>query len=340
MILMPDLFSFAYVPNWYSQLDMLAEMSLPEPWRFKNLIYLTKNPDTPILERYIHAIFKKQLIDYKDERNPSSAADYFHIENEFCCFHTGLYTRRYKAIYACFDRNKKKDSLLEWYFRGFADELSPILRHTSPLPKKPSYYMTQYGVNYNPEWPIRVNVDHILGDEENLSRIPAEIREAQNLPLLLETAVELARRKAVVEPSIVVPQGYQGRVQYLLPICLTDMEQPDLAMTGELTLTGKVMPIGGLKEKILAARRNLIKEIIIPQHNMKDLEKLDAEVKGDVVFHPVSDISEVISIAFPDEGSKRLERSILRTLEEERRRREEKLREEGAAKESKVMLWQ
>ena len=81
------------------------------------------------------------------------------------------------------------------------------------------------------EWPIRVNVDHILGDEENLSRIPAEIREAQNLPLLLETAVELARRKAVVEPSIVVPQGYQGRVQYLLPICLTDMEQPDLAMT-------------------------------------------------------------------------------------------------------------
>ena len=74
-------------------------------------------------------------------------------------------------------------------------------------------------------------MDHILGDEENLSRIPAEIREAQNLPLLLETAVELARRKAVVEPSIVVPQGYQGRVQYLLPICLTDMEQPDLAMT-------------------------------------------------------------------------------------------------------------
>ena len=122
MILMPDLFSFAYVPNWYSQLDMLAEMALPEPWRFKNPIYLTKNPDTPILERYIHAIFKKQLIDYKEERIPSNAAKFFHIENEFCCFHTGLYTRRYKAIYACFDRNKKKDSMLEWYFRGFADE--------------------------------------------------------------------------------------------------------------------------------------------------------------------------------------------------------------------------
>lgn len=85
----------------------------------------------------------------------------------------------------------------------YADELSPQFRYITPLPKKPSYYMTQYGVNYNPEWPIRVNVDHILGDEENLSRLPAAIRNTRNLPMFLETVVELARRKAVVEPSIV-----------------------------------------------------------------------------------------------------------------------------------------
>ena len=102
----------------------------------------------------------------------------------------------------------------------------------SPLPEKPSYYMTQYGVNYNPEWPIRVNVDHILGDEEKPFPYPGRNpRSAKTCPCFWKTAVELARRKAVVEPSIVVPQGYQGRVQYLLPICLTDMEWPDLAMT-------------------------------------------------------------------------------------------------------------
>ncbi len=230
-LLQPDLFSFAYVPSWYCQLDELAELARPEPWRFREPIYSTKNTDTPILERYIHAIFKKQAIDFNEERSPENAARYFHVENEYACFHTGLYTRRYKAIYACFDRNKRQASMLDWYFRGFADELSPWLKYVSPLPQKPSYYMTQYGVNYNPEWPIRVNIDHILGDEENVSRLPASIRDAQNLPLLLETAVELARRKAVIEPSIVVPQGYQGRVQYLLPICLTDMENPDLAMT-------------------------------------------------------------------------------------------------------------
>lgn len=231
MMLIPDLFGCAYVPGWYLQLDTLAELALPEPWSFRNETYLTKNPDTPILERYIHMIFRKQAIDHNNEPDAVRRDQFFYVRNEYACFHTGLYTPRYKPIYACFDRNKKRDSLLEWYFRGFFDDVAPWLKYIEPLPQKPTYHMAQSGVNYNPEWSIRVNVDHILGDPENLERIPAEIRSARNLPLLLETAVELARRRAAIEPSIVAPQGYQGKVQYLLPICLTDMEHPDLAMT-------------------------------------------------------------------------------------------------------------
>ena len=120
--------------------------------------------------------------------------------------------------------------------------------------------------------------------------------------------------------------------------------KPGLAMTGELTLTGRVMPIGGLKEKILAARRNGIKEIIIPERNRTDLEKLDDQVKGEVVFHPVSDISEVIDIAFPEESSKRLSKSILRTLQEEKRKKDEAEREKETLRQAaafeKVMRWQ
>ncbi len=117
-----------------------------------------------------------------------------------------------------------------------------------------------------------------------------------------------------------------------------------LAMTGELTLTGRVMPIGGLKEKILAARRNRITEIIIPERNKADLDKLDKEVKGDVVFHLVSDISEVISIAFPDESTKRLDKSILDAMMMEKRRKEEEERAKSQQRQSefyeKVMRWQ
>ncbi len=120
--------------------------------------------------------------------------------------------------------------------------------------------------------------------------------------------------------------------------------KPGLAMTGELTLTGRVMPIGGLKEKILAARRNRITEIIIPERNKVDLDKLDAEVKENVVFHTVSDISEVIGIAFPDESSKRLDKSILDAMRAEKRRKEMEEHEKALKKQSefydKVMRWQ
>ena len=92
MTLLPDLFAFAYVPNWYIQLDELAALALPEPWRFRDPAYLTKNPDNPILERYIHAISKKQVIDYNTaKRREELTSDYLHVDNEFVCFHTGLY---------------------------------------------------------------------------------------------------------------------------------------------------------------------------------------------------------------------------------------------------------
>ena len=226
-----DLFEFAYVPDWYRHLHDLKCMALPEAWQFKKPAVETKNAETPILERYIHTIFRKQAIEFNSEQEYNKALKYFYIENECACFHTGLYTPSYKGIYGCFFRNKKQDSMLEWYFKGFCDEMSPWLKYIEPLPERPVYHMAQQGLNFNPEWSIRVNVEHILGDEENLNRIPAKIRKAKNLPLLLETAVELARRNAVIEPGLISAQGYMGRVQYLLPIYLTKMNKPDLAMT-------------------------------------------------------------------------------------------------------------
>ncbi|MGD1822278.1 MAG: endopeptidase La [Pleomorphochaeta sp.] len=77
--------------------------------------------------------------------------------------------------------------------------------------------------------------------------------------------------------------------------------KPKLAMTGEISLMGKVMPIGGLKEKVLAAKRNKIKEIIIPKQNKKDLDKLDDKVKKGIEFHIVDEVSKVLEIAFPND---------------------------------------
>jgi ATP-dependent Lon protease len=71
----------------------------------------------------------------------------------------------------------------------------------------------------------------------------------------------------------------------------------DLAMTGELSLTGKVMPVGGIKEKVLAAKRAGIKTIILPKQNEKDLKEIPALHRKGMKFYPVSHFDEVLKIA-------------------------------------------
>jgi ATP-dependent Lon protease len=71
----------------------------------------------------------------------------------------------------------------------------------------------------------------------------------------------------------------------------------DVAMTGEITLRGEVLPIGGLKEKLLAAHRGGIKTVIIPKDNERDLEEIPDNVKGELAIHPVKWIDEVLKIA-------------------------------------------
>lgn len=71
----------------------------------------------------------------------------------------------------------------------------------------------------------------------------------------------------------------------------------NVAMTGEITLTGRILPIGGLKEKILAAKRAQIKDIIIPGRNKKDLADIPAHLLKGMTIHPVKDFDEVLKIA-------------------------------------------
>jgi ATP-dependent Lon protease len=75
----------------------------------------------------------------------------------------------------------------------------------------------------------------------------------------------------------------------------------DVAMTGEITLRGRVLPIGGFKEKVLGAHRAGIKHIILPAENDADLEDVPEEVRSQLTFHPVSTLPDVLRIAMADE---------------------------------------
>jgi ATP-dependent Lon protease len=72
----------------------------------------------------------------------------------------------------------------------------------------------------------------------------------------------------------------------------------DIAMTGELTLSGRVLPVGGIKEKVLAARRVGIREIILPKQNARNInEDLTPELRKDLVIHLISTIDEALALA-------------------------------------------
>src|SRR5262249_50404581 len=74
----------------------------------------------------------------------------------------------------------------------------------------------------------------------------------------------------------------------------------DTAMTGEITLTGLVLPVGGIKEKVLAAHRSGIRRVILPAANEKDLRDLPESVRGDMTFTAAERIEDVLKAAIPE----------------------------------------
>ena len=80
--------------------------------------------------------------------------------------------------------------------------------------------------------------------------------------------------------------------------------RPEVAMTGEVTLQGRVLPIGGVKQKLLAAHRAGLTEVILPARNGRDLEDLPDEVRDELTIHLVDDVRDVLDIAlWPSAGA-------------------------------------
>ena len=103
-------------------------------------------------------------------------------------------------------------------------------------------------------------------------------------------------------PSGAIPKdGPSAGVTMVTALCSALSGRPvrgDVAMTGEITLSGRVLPVGGIKEKVLAARRVGIREVIVPARNEKNIhEDLGDELRADITVHFVTTIDEVLVLA-------------------------------------------
>ncbi len=97
------------------------------------------------------------------------------------------------------------------------------------------------------------------------------------------------------------PSAGIGMVTSIVSAITNNPVRRDVAMTGEVTLTGQVLPIGGLKEKLLAAHRAGIKQVIIPKENEKDLVDMPKKIMDDIIITPVDHADEVLKIALTKE---------------------------------------
>ncbi len=229
MITLPDdLFDFCYFFDFQGSISELAQMAMPESWGFVQTQNTANKGETLILERYIRNIYRYQATSYNMTTDPYTQDCCFAFAGSWACFNTGLITPFFQPIYALFELNHRKDTRFLWVFKGFYSAASPRLKAFHRLPQKPLFQQYE---SFHPEWEIRINFSHILQDSNNRMRLPEQIRKQNNLPLLLHASVLYGSALAMLEPSIVVPQLYCQQIQYLLPICLTDMQHCDLAMT-------------------------------------------------------------------------------------------------------------
>jgi ATP-dependent Lon protease len=113
------------------------------------------------------------------------------------------------------------------------------------------------------------------------------------------------------------PSAGVAMVAALASLYTSTTVRPDTAMTGEITLSGLVLPIGGLKEKVLAARRAGIKRVILPKYNIQDLDEIQPEVRADIEFVTVEDIGELLRQAFGHAKRTPTKRSASRPVEVE-----------------------
>jgi hypothetical protein len=225
-----DLFGFAYCPKWAELLNRLEKLALLEDWKYKQPQPDRKNTENPILENYIIHTFRRLAYEY-DRATPGEKAQLFYesADGNKLCFHTGLFTRKYEIVYACFAPNPIPNQQ-RWMLKGFSDNSDPFFDDIESLPRRANYFANIAELIYDTKMELRVNKAHILGREENRSRLPEKLRDLPMLDMLFQGAVELAMKKVEANYKAAVPQFYDGEICFLLPICLSSNETVDLSL--------------------------------------------------------------------------------------------------------------
>lgn len=221
-----QLYEFAFIPNINDQLIDLAEnMAMTEVWSYR---YKANSGPIPILYNYIFYTFDR----LKEQQKIA-------ISGDWSCFNTGLVTPNQEEIYALFQKNRIPDKQ-PWIFKGFRCESHRELINFGELPDIATYFDDPSELLYDPRLDLRPRYDHIINDHPS-ERFPDPYKNVDDantrhqLRNILQGAIDHAKRRIRRNYKTAVPQFFQGRIQLLVPLCLTSQSEADLALVVEKT---------------------------------------------------------------------------------------------------------
>lgn len=215
-----DLFEFSFISNTDGRIQDLAELCENEQWNYASTA--THRPN-PILFNYLRYTFSRLSEENKIEMSQDGSQ---------ATFNTGLVTPNQEPIYALFERNSNTDKQ-PWYLRKWVRRGENDLIKFQSLPEMAHYFDNPAVLVFDHNKELRANIEHIIQD--NKERFPTPYREMENYPLqtFIKGALDNALERVKRNYKTAIPQYYRGRVQLLLPLCLSSPQKADLALVAE-----------------------------------------------------------------------------------------------------------
>ncbi len=216
-----DLLDFAYVPEIHERLSELAKIAEEEEWSYQ---HTTSEHPRPVLFNYIKYTYRRIAEEHKIGLS---------IDGQFACWNSGLVTPNQEPLFASFETNRNQDAQ-PWYFKGWFRKGQWELSKFAELPDLAHYFDDPTCLVMDNRKDLRINIEHIIEDTPR-DRFPDPYRSMQNYALqtVLKGAIQNARERVRRSYKTAVPQFYRGHVQLLLPLCLSDPQQADLALVVE-----------------------------------------------------------------------------------------------------------
>jgi len=216
-----QLHEFALVPSLNDRIEELAAMAEPEDWEYQNSP--SEHPK-PVLRNYLRYTYKRIAEEKKVSISPDEA---------FACINTGLITKNQEPIYLVFEKNKLEAHPSYWHFSQFARKGQWELNRIPSLPDMAHYFEDPSHLVFDSRKELRPNVEHIV--EDNRDRFPDHLKGMSGFALqnIVKGAIESAVERAKRNYKTAIPQYFNGNIQLLLPLSLTDATKADLALVVE-----------------------------------------------------------------------------------------------------------